>query len=171
MRLIPLIAALIVAGTLERPASTSPPALTEGRDVASALAPESAGRLRTVRRLQRGPLSHHAFKIEAAGWRHGVSPFAIVAIAGVESSYGRYPCRNNRRNIWGLGACGRAWHPPHFSTWRQAYNYYAHFLRRTWPRARTVYDLHGYCECGGWAAKVASLMRSHYGAGPGVRYP
>lgn len=197
MKLAILIATLVVAGTLERPALTgasgsgaprvevrSAPLPAARPGFAPALAPVSAAvvenrplvlgggaRLTTIRRLQRGPLAHHAYRIEAAAWRYRVSPFAIVAISGVESSYGRFPCRSNPRNIWGLGACGRAWKPPYFATWKQAYHYYARFLRRTWPKARTVYDLRGYCECGGWAAKVASLMRAHYGKGPGVGYP
>lgn len=146
------------------------------------LAPElgeakHSDRYLTAKRLNRGlagsPMRGLGFKLEAAGHRHGISPFFMAAVAATESSLGRVPCRNNPRNVWGLGACGRAWWPPFFNTWNEATHYFARFLVRTWPRARTPHDFHGYAGEGTpvWASRTAYFMRSLFGVGSGVRYP
>lgn len=136
-------------------------------------------RYQTVMHLKQGlirgghggsPLVGVMFQLEAAAWRHRISPYAIAAISGFESTFGRNGCPSNPRNIWGLGACGAAWHEPYFETWKEAFNYMARFLKRTWPGARTVHDLHGYCTCGGWSAKVAYYMAHFWGKGPSLRY-
>lgn len=134
-----------------------------------------------VSRLNRGlagtPLAGTGAELERAGRRHRISPYFMAAVAGKESSLGRVPCRENPRNVWGLGACDRAWRVPYFDTWAEAASYYARFLRRHWPRARTPWDFHGYCvtpsgaTCPDWAPAVASFMRTLFRVGPSVSYP
>lgn len=104
------------------------------------------------------PLAGKGWLLEAEGHRAGVHPAFIAAVAGLESAWGRLPCRANSKNLWGLGSCDRAWQVPHFATWRQAIRYFARFVRTRWPYARTPYDLHGYCECGSWGSRVAWNM-------------
>jgi hypothetical protein len=106
------------------------------------------------------PLAGHGFALEAAGWKHHVHPAFIAAAAGLESAWGRLACQGNRWNLWGLGSCDRYWRVPHFTTAAQAFDYYARFIRSRWPRARTPYDLAGYCECGSrsWGSRVAWNM-------------
>lgn len=106
------------------------------------------------------PMANTGFALEAAGWRYGIHPAFIAAAAGLESAWGRLACRGNRWNMWGLGSCDRYWRVPHFESAREAYGYYARFLRERWPSARTPYDFHGYCECGSrsWGSRVAWNM-------------
>lgn len=125
---------------------------------------EGGQRSDTARRLNANlagtPLAGTGWIMEAEGHRHGIHPAFIAAAAGIESAWGRLPCRSNPRNVWGLGSCDRAWQVPHFTTWRYAIRYYARFIRSRWPHARTPYDLHGYCECGSrsWGSRVAWNM-------------
>jgi hypothetical protein len=118
------------------------------------------------------PMHTSVVALEAAARTWGISPYFIAAAAGTESAFGRLACRNNRLNLWGLGACDRYWHVPHFTTWQQAYGYYARFIRTRWPRARTAYDLHGYCQCGAaeWGRRTAWHMRRLFDVGPNIRY-
>lgn len=110
------------------------------------------------------PMANTGFALEAAGWRYGIHPAFMAAVAGIESAWGRLACSTNRRNIWGLGSCGASWSPPYFPSARAAAFYYARFLRDRWPSARTPYDFHGYCvtpsgaDCPTWASKVAWNM-------------
>ena len=138
--------------------------------------PRPAERAQLVRvlagSLKGTPLYGHVAELEQAGRRHHVHPAFIAAAAGLESAWGRLPCRGNPRNVWGLGSCDRAWHVPHFDTWADAFDYYARFVAGRWPTARTPYDLHGYCQCGAayWGSRVAWNMR-RLGFPPVVRYP
>jgi len=143
---------------------------------ASASATHHEHRLAVVKRLQHGlrgfPLSGQAYALEAAGHRYRVSPYFMAAASGVESTFGRQPCSGNPRNIWGLGACNSAWRVPYFDTWREAFSYYARFLKRTWPRAQTAYHFYGYSACDScWGRKVAYYMSYFFDSGPSVRYP
>jgi len=125
--------------------------------------------------LQGTPLHGLGFVFEAAGWKFGLSPYFLAGASGTESSLGAAPCSGNPKNIWGLGACGRAWNEPHFPTWKSAITYYAHFIKRLWPHADTVYELHGYCPpCGshGWGAKTLTWMQLLFGdVGESLAYP
>lgn len=110
-----------------------------------------------------------------AGRRHNVNPFALVAIAGKESSYGLHRC-GGRFNSWGITSCG-GWSytncvngPPYYPrfdpSWDVAINSAARFLRCRWPDATSVYELHGYCSgCSTWMGGVDSLM-----PGSGLRW-
>lgn len=129
----------------------------------------------TIRRLQRGlagtPMDGSAGSLEAAGRRYGISPYFIAAIAGTESSFGAAACSGNPYNAFGLSSCTTGWHVPYFRSWSQAYLFMAKFLTDRWPRARTVYDYHGYAACSScWGASTAGHMRERFGVGPEVRY-
>jgi hypothetical protein len=118
------------------------------------------------------PMAASVRELEAAARKWGLSPYFIAAAAGTESAFGRLACRGNPRNLWGLGACNRAWHVPQFTSWQHAYGYYARFIRTRWPSARTAYDLHGYCECGSsvWGRRTAWHMSRLFGVGPSLIY-
>lgn len=166
--LVTLASIALIAGAAAQPAGTA----SHGNG--------HSQRYLTVQKLARGISKHplarkhmrqHVYAIERAAWRHNVSPFLMVAISGVESSFGARPCNANPRNVWGLGACDRAWQVPYFNTWDEAFGYYARFLRRTWPSARNAYELYGYCDgCSSWAAEVADITYSLWGVAPRVLY-
>jgi len=94
--------------------------------------------------------------------KYGINPYFVVAVAAKESTLGSESCSSNPRNVWGLGACGRAWNPPYFQTWTQAVNYFIRFIERLWPRAETPYEFYGYCNgCESeWGSAVSDHMRS-----------
>lgn len=133
---------------------------------------------RLNRYLARSPMHGLGATLERVGRREGVSPFFIVGVAGKESTLGSASCGSNPRNVWGLGACGRAWSPPYFRTWEHAVTYFARFVMgrtsvyRGWPSARTPYDFGGYCSgCeSSWASAVLTHM-ARMQAGVSVRYP
>jgi hypothetical protein len=102
------------------------------------------------------------WQLESVGWRAHVHPAFIAAVAAKESSLGVAACPGNRFNVWGLGSCGSAWTPPTFRSWHGAIVYFARFIRRTWPHARTPWELYGYAADvqGSWAPGVAGWMRS-----------
>jgi hypothetical protein len=112
------------------------------------------------------PLRGTARIFESEGWRAKMSPYFLVGASGTESSFGAAACSGNSYNIWGLGACNRAWIVPYFSTRRQAVRYYVKFIRSHWPSAKTCYQLYGYCPpCGayGWGSTTHSKMRQLFG--------
>lgn len=154
-----LLTALAITAT----ANAQIPQRTEGDAVRSNLRAGLAGT----------PMYASVVELEKQAHKYGISPYFIAAAAGTESAFGRLACRGNPRNIWGLGSCDRAWRVPYFQTWRQAYRYYARFITSRWPRARTAYDLHGYCECGAatWGSRTAWHMRRLFNVGPGIRWP
>lgn len=128
-----------------------------------------------VRRLQRGlqgsPMEGSERALERAGWRHGISPFFMAAVAATESSLGRAACSNNRFNAWGLANCSGIWYVPAFGSWAEAYEFYARFLTGRWPNATSAYHYYDYARCDAcWARKTASWMSSLFGVGPDVRY-
>lgn len=153
---------LALALTLTATANAATPARTHADAVRSNLQAGLAGT----------PMYASVVELEKAARKYGISPYFIAAAAGTESAFGRLSCRGNPRNVWGLGSCNRYWRVPYFQTWRQAYTYYARFITTRWPRARTAYDLHGYCPpCGSrWGDATAYHMRRLFGVGPGLRY-
>jgi hypothetical protein len=122
--------------------------------------------------LAQTPLHGLGRIIEREAWRRNVNPYFIVAVSGKESSFGAASCYSNRYNIWGLGACGRAWNPPYFNSWGEAMHYFVDFVRRTWPRASSIYELYGYCDgcMGDWTSSVSSYMHSMFGSEPVLSY-
>jgi len=116
------------------------------------------------------PLAGQGRTLYAVGKRTNVHPAFIVAVSEFESSLGIHGCSNNRKNIWGLAACDGRWHVPYFNTWDEAIGFFAAFVNRTWPHARTPHDFHGYCEGGcGWGDYVSAYMR-RLGFGNSVRW-
>lgn len=118
----------------------------------------------TAKRLNRAlagtPMQGLGGILERQGERWNVNPFFIAAVAHKESSLGAASCSSNPKNVWGLGACGRAWSPPYFRTWTQAVNYFVRFVRSRWPSATHPSHFRGYCSgCEiSWAAGVISWM-------------
>lgn len=111
------------------------------------------------------------WRIEDVGWRAHLSPAFIVAASMTESSGGDASCYGNPYNIWGLSSCGPGWYVPTFQSWRQAFTFFAVFVHRRWPHARTAYDLPGYSACWScWGSRTA-LWMARMGFGPSLRYP
>lgn len=143
---------------------------------AQAAVPHRTSRDATITNLRAGlagtPMAATVRELERVARVTGVSPYFIAGAAGTESAFGRLACRGNPRNVWGLGSCNRYWRVPFFRTWRQAYTYYARFIRERWPRARTAYDLHGYCECSArvWGSRTAYHMRRLFGVDARIRW-
>lgn len=137
-------------------------------DAAPGNVPQRAARDAVVSNLRAGvagtPLERSLYALEAVGRRHNVSPYLMAAIAGVESGYGRRHCSQSRFWVVGLGSCGRAWAPPMFRNWWQAWDYFARFLRDRWI-GRGVSSAtaigYSYCPpCGSrWGAAVEWHMR------------
>lgn len=138
--------------------------------------------LRVDRALASTPMRGLGIYYARSGRRHDVNPLALVAISGVESSYGAARCGFTRNgyyysfNVWGLGSCFRAWSSTGcvnggrvslyaLDSWRTAIDTAARFIRCRWPNANSVYDLVGYCPGCPWMEKVDSLM-----PGSGLRW-
>lgn len=139
-------------------------------------APEHHTRQHTVNVLERGlrgsPMAGTGRLLEEQGRRYHVSPFFMAAVAATESSLGRVPCSNNRKNVWGLASCVNSWPVPYFETWREAITFYAKFLSSRWPGHSTPYSFRGYAACSDcWARKVSYWMKSLFGVEPRTRYP
>jgi len=116
------------------------------------------------------PMQHTGRALEAAGWKQGVHPAFIAAIAGTESSYGRIACRNARYNAFGLASCGSSWRVPYFPTWSSAYTFMAKFLTSRWPRATSPYDYFGYAACSSCWGRATAWHMERFGLGTSVRY-
>ena len=128
--------------------------------------------LRSLRRGLAGtPMQGTERALEAAGRRYGVSPVFMAAVAGTESSYGAAACSNNHFNVWGLSSCGSGWYVPQWSSWTQAFDFYARFLTSRWPGATTPYSYRGYAACSDcWGRSVSGHM-ARFGVSNSVVYP
>jgi hypothetical protein len=116
-------------------------------------------------------LRGQAFTIEDVGWREHTSPAFMVGASFTESSGGDAACSGNPKNIYGLSSCGSGWYVPYFKTWRESFTFFARFIHRRWPGARTAYQLPGYSACDAcWGPRTA-LWMSRLGFGPGLAYP
>jgi len=139
-------------------------------------APEHHTRSHNVNKLERGlagtPMAGTGSILEQQGRRYHVSPFFMAAVAATESSLGRVPCSNNRKNVWGLASCVNSWPVPYFETWREAIGFYAKFLSSRWPGHSTPYSFRGYAACSDcWARKVSYWMGRLFGVPAVTRYP
>lgn len=155
-----LAACTILAGN----GATAPMKHSHRYQVAQALA----------RGLRGTPVARQAWVLEDVAYHDGISPFFIAGAAGTESSVWRAPCPGDRFNGWGVASCGAAWADPGFTSYRQAFDWYARYIRRQWPSARTPYDLHNYCGCGdiAWGNKTVAWIRQLFGNVPtGLAYP
>lgn len=92
------------------------------------------------------PMAPYAQNIADAARRHNVNPALIIAIAGVESSFGKHApgC-----NAWGWG--GKRW-----SSWPEAIEDYTQSLSQKYlRRCRTIEDINRrYCPNRRWSSKV-----------------
>ncbi|HVE75899.1 MAG TPA: hypothetical protein VND22_03925 [Actinomycetota bacterium] len=79
---------------------------------------------------QGSPMATYATEIVLAGNRHGVSPSIIVAIAGVESTFGKY-CAGF--NAWGWDGGRHRW-----SSWQESIHDYARRLSTAYPSWSSV---------------------------------
>jgi len=136
---------------------------------------EVVRRNKIIARLNRGlvgtPMEGLGAAYEEAGRLNDVSPYLLAAASGTESSFGVSACGSY--NAWGLGNCsGSSW-VPSFASWSEAIHWYAVYLRRTWPSARTTYDFThpNYAACPPcWGRKTAWWMASRFGAPGTVAY-
>jgi hypothetical protein len=110
--------------------------------------------------------------LEKHGRRYGVSPYFMAAVAATESSLGEAACGPGGFNAWGLGNCGSAWSVPSFSSWDDAYAYYARFLANGWKGHSSPYSFRGYAACDEcWARKVSEWMGRLFGVPAITKYP
>ncbi|MGH2831121.1 MAG: hypothetical protein ACRDJM_11615 [Actinomycetota bacterium] len=103
------------------------------------------------------PMARYAEEIVVAGLRYRVDPRVVVAIAGVESTYGLY---SRGHNAWGWNA-GRA----RWSSWRTAIDGFTRALGREYRSLRTgrfAAASRTYCPpCGrGWGVQALRIFRS-----------
>lgn len=112
-------------------------------------------RIRRFLRQRGSPMARYSDEILAAGIRYRVDPRVVVAIAGVESTYGVYA---RGHNAWGWGRA-------RWGSWGSAIRSYARALAREYPSLRMGHFRRAgprYCPpCGGrWAAKASRIFRS-----------
>ncbi len=117
---------------------------------------------RINRYLQSTPMRGTGKIIVNQSRKHGINPTFVAAVAGKESSFGAKACGDNPKNVWGLGACGRAWSAPYFKSWLSAINYFVRFVDERWPQARNPFQFYGYCSgCEyEWGIGVSTHMRN-----------
>lgn len=127
-------------------------------------------RAHVAAKLDRGlagtPLRGLGRLLEDVGYRYHLHPAFIAAAAGTESSYGAVPCCGQKYNLWGYYGMRMV------SSWREAFTVYAQFIKSHWPRARTPWDLPGYCGCGTTAwGNATSRFMARLGFKATLRYP
>lgn len=118
------------------------------------------------RYLQSTPMRGTGKIIVNQASKYGLNPTFVAAVAGKESSFGAASCTQNPKNVWGLGACGRAWTPPYFRSWVAAINYFVRFIDQRWPSASSPFQFYGYCQgCESeWGSAVAQHMQNMGGS-------
>lgn len=112
-------------------------------------------RIRRFLRRYGSPMAPHSREILRAGIRYRVDPRVIVAIAGVESSFGIYAPGHN---AWG-------WGHKRWGSWRSAVHSYTRALARAYPSLRVGHfsrAVHRYCPpcTGRWVARASWFFRS-----------
>lgn len=138
------------------------------------------------------PMARHSTAIARAARSQGRSPFALLGIAGKESTLGTArDCPafgGGAGNVYGLGSCGYAWKTiplcgrryslAGIDSYAAGALFEARFLRCLYSGATDVYGVweRRYCvndvgdPCPGWADTVAAVMRVYFRSGPGVRW-
>lgn len=112
-------------------------------------------RIRSFLARQRSPMTGYADVIVSSGMKYGVDPRVIVAIAGVESTYGRY---SSGYNAWG-------WGKARWSSWSVAIERYTRALGseyRSLRHGRFAAASRTYCPpCGKrWGIKALGIFNS-----------
>lgn len=116
----------------------------------------TADRIKAFLTRQRSPMASYATTIVAAGIRYGVDPRVIVAISGVESTYGRFA---NGHNAWGWNSGKARW-----SSWSIAIERYTKALGsayRSLRHGRFAAASRTYCPpCGNrWGRQAAAIFK------------
>lgn len=99
------------------------------------------------------PMSSYAREIIAASSHHRVDPRLVVAIAGVESDFGRV-CRGH--NAWGWNNGRTRWR-----SWPEAISTYVRLISERYPNWRNVKSMarsYNPNTPQAWGSKVSSLM-------------
>jgi len=132
----------------------------------SATASSKAEIKKINRYLQSTPMRGTGKIIVNQSRKYKINPTFVVAVAGKESSFGAASCSSNPKNVWGLGACNRAWRTPEFKSWIQAINYFVRFIDGRWPSANNPFEFYGYCQgCEyEWGSAVSTHMRNITGS-------
>lgn len=113
--------------------------------------------------LRGSPLEPWAVRFEQAGRRWNVSPYLMAAIAGQESSFGRYVSPGN---AWGIGP-GIA-----FADFGAGVDYLAEMLSQRYNMSSLYSIQSAYCPgCGEWPGKVAYFMGTFGQSSAMLRYP
>ncbi len=115
----------------------------------------TAARIRSFLERQRSPMARYSQHIVDAGLKYRVDPRVVVAIAGVESTYGRY--------AWSYNAWG--WGRMRWSSWRTAIDGYTQALSLQYRSLRTgrfAAASRTYCPpCGSrWGIKALAIFRA-----------
>ena len=117
----------------------------------------TAERIRGFLVRQRSPMAGYAAHIVAAGMQYGVDPRVVVAIAGVESTYGLY---SRGYNAWGWNAGKTRW-----ASWETAIDRFTRALGlsyRSLRHGRFAAASRTYCPpCGKrWGIKALHIFKS-----------
>lgn len=149
--LLTTLAALLVLGSLARPAAAAP----------------SAAQINTFLEERQSPMAGMGEVFVSEGEAHGVNPAFLVAIAGAESSFGLYlysengdACTNNAFN-WFYGA---TWPQSDFASWPEAIDRVAQGLAGRLYYGSGLYSVEAiaprYCPdgTGDWVANVDAFM-------------
>lgn len=115
----------------------------------------TASQIRDFLSRHNSPMAAHAEEIVFAGNRYGIDPRMIVAIAGVESQYGKR-CRGF--NAWGWHGGRTRW-----SSWSESIDLYSASMRSNYPNWRNIQRLaprYNPNTPEAWGRKVAFLMDS-----------
>lgn len=115
----------------------------------------TAERIRSFLARYRSPMAPYARNIVVAGIRYGVDPRVVVAIAGVESTYGRYAFSYN---AWG-------WGKARWSSWKISIDRFTKALGssyRSLRHGRFAAASRTYCPpCGNkWGRKALAIFRT-----------
>lgn len=115
----------------------------------------TVGRVERFLISQRSPFTRFASSIVSAGVRYHVDPRVVVAISGVESTFGRYVAGHN---AWGWGKM--RW--PNWSTAIESYTRLLGSRYRSLRLGRFAAASRTYCPpCGqGWGIKALRIFRS-----------
>lgn len=115
----------------------------------------SAPQLARFLARHRSPLAGYASHLVQAGATYGVDPRLVVAIAGVESSYGKR-CRGH--NAWGWNNGRTRW-----ESWPESIDNYTRLLAErypNWRNIRRIAPIYNPNTPEAWGRKVKGLMAS-----------
>jgi hypothetical protein len=104
---------------------------------------------------QSSPMAPHASDIVKAGSTYGVDPRLVIAIAGVESSFGRH-CRGH--NAWGWNNGRTRW-----KSWSESIDTYTRLFSERYPNWRNlsrIAPVYNPNTPEQWGRKVSSLIAS-----------